>query len=303
MATELFLKQIEDGFADPVYVLKYTDSFFYYETTKLIKNYCKSKDFDVQIYDLDSKDDKVNIADIVDELNGELLFCPRKCLILRNFQKIKKKELERLTLYCKKPSQSSVLFIFTAIASKNTYPPPAPAPSIAPAHEITLDLKLKKDVPQWISNRAKQKGIRLSKDATEYLIELCEIDGLTAIDNQLEKLSLTGIKDITNETIDDVFFGSSGANAFTVSDALLKGNINNALDAFEQIKDDDSTMFFGALNSQITRRSSSFDNNRLALCYEILLDTMIKTRTANKNYPLELMLVKLHKALHSKEKE
>jgi DNA polymerase III subunit delta len=85
-----------------------------------------------------------------------------------------------------------------------------------------------KQLPAWISQRAKMQGLLIAPDAAQLLAEYTE-GNLQAAAQEIEKLSLSGYDKIDRQIIDSFVSDQGCFNAFDLVDQALSGNSSQVL--------------------------------------------------------------------------
>lgn len=85
-----------------------------------------------------------------------------------------------------------------------------------------------RELPRWVSDRARRHGIRLTRSAVELLAERAE-GNLLAVDQELAKLALTGGQEVDESDVAAAVGDSSRFDVFRLTDSMLAGDTRRAL--------------------------------------------------------------------------
>lgn len=295
MSFQTFLKEIEKGFPSPVYVFYASDPFFHKEAIDAIKSAIPEteRDFNLHIFDLSlSGDENVTIEKIISVVNTGSFFGGRRfTVLLGNLQKLTKKDLEQLNVYISGPAPNSVfILLHTGVFSKEG------RDKFRTLRPVALDIR-ESEMPDWIKQRARIKGIELSDDVSEYLIGLIgpEIGLLSA---ELDKLALLGKKGININDIHDIVTGMRLYGIFDLVNALKAKNAEKVFSVYKTLRDNaDDYSLIGALNWHYGRnlqstRNYSEDEYCLKV-FELLNKIDIDIKSSGRTFPMEYLLIKL----------
>lgn len=293
MSFRNLLDEIKKGLPLQSYLLNSTDRFLHVEAVSLIKGLVcpEALDFNFQSFDmLASEQEKTAFEQILDELNTVPFFSGRKYVVLDNSQKLAKKELKKLEGYLESPSRSSVLVLLHEGSLKKDV-----KESYKGVRQISLDIR-EGDMPAWLVEKATLKGLRLSKDAAQYLLAVIGPD-LGMLSTELEKLALVGKPEIEKEDIAEIIEGKRSFGAFDLINAIRGRDKERVFRIYSILREtEEPYALLGALNWQYAQllRGDNSPNERSYL-YEVFsllnsADLGIKT---GGFYPFELLLAKL----------
>lgn len=124
----------------------------------------------------------------------------RRLVIAREIEALKAADLEELVAYLRSPSPTTCLLM---IANQPRYDKKSvTVPVEANGAVVRVYSILDRDVPAWIDNWARQRGLSIQRDAAQYVWQILGND-LQAITNELRKATIY-IKDRKNITFEDV---------------------------------------------------------------------------------------------------
>ncbi len=280
MGIEELIEEKNNNFPERVYVLFYNDEFFIRSSLKVIAG--GSDKNKVEMYDLEEKQD---IKLIAGSLNMPALFSTSKYVVITNFQKIKKNGLEIIEQYLKNPSPTAVLFLYVYGEGKKLR-------NLKGKSVKTIDLVLKKgEITRWLKERAAWRSFILDSDAVSYLKEFFD-ENLSMLDNEIEKLSLLGHKKVTKDILLESFYGTKTINAFSLPEAIVKGERAKALSLYSQIREkSDPLMILGAINWKVSTVGTK--DRKSFKVYETLINTELNLKQTSLEYPLEMLIAEL----------
>ncbi len=227
-----FLRQFDKGVIRPLYLFQGQESFLIEEAIEHVEqtliqaqtadfNYDKFSGKDVQIGDL------VALAQTIPFLSKWRL------IILTDLHEMTLQNQNQMIPYLSNPSQTTCLIITTEekLDSRTKF-----AQTLNQHAEIVQFWKLfDRDVPRWISTRAKRYGYTISLQAAAYLVDLVGND-LRQLDNELKKIiAYSGTEEISLDTVQQVVGDIREHDIFELVDAISEGNITEALRILNQL--------------------------------------------------------------------
>ncbi|MEW6571062.1 MAG: DNA polymerase III subunit delta [Nitrospirota bacterium] len=280
---------------DPVYLLYAADPFLCREAiseiTKLVP--VEEREFNLHLFDLTSPGEEDTTFDqVLTIVNTVSFFGSRRFTIaISNLQKLSKKEIEKLGTYISNPAPNSVLFLFHEGVLKKEM-----RDKFKKIKSLPLDMK-EADIPQWIKQKVSTKGVKLSNEAVEYLMDLTGTD-LGLLSSEIEKISLVGKKRVEVDDISDIVTGMKIRNVFDLVDALRKKDAESVFKIYRTLKNSsEDYSLVGALNWQYGRRLrpdlSPSEKKYYLHVFELLKDADIDMKSSGRNFPLEYLLFKL----------
>lgn len=217
MLNEKFHKELKKGLPNFLYFLWSKESFFLEEalaeaTDVVIASHQKDFNYDV-FYPSASP------REILDTALTLPFLAPRRLVVLKDFHEFSKPQIEVLNSYFKKPCETTCMLI---LSNKE------------PESDLNIvryiyPLRIKEsDIPAWLKEAADKKGIKLSKEAVDYLIESVGHD-VGALVMEIEKLTLSGVKTIEGKDVISSTGMMRGYIPFDLVDALIAGKKTKAL--------------------------------------------------------------------------
>src|SRR5512139_2446126 len=97
MSTRQFQQELEKGLPSPAYLLHSTDDFLLYEVLSAIRDQVGAADsFNFDLFDCESPDHPLRGEVVADILNTLPFLSSRRTVIMRNVQKLSKKETAKV---------------------------------------------------------------------------------------------------------------------------------------------------------------------------------------------------------------
>jgi DNA polymerase-3 subunit delta len=295
MSIKQFDQELSKGLPSPAYLLYSSEDFLLYEALSAIRERVAGDNdaFNFDAFDMKSSDDTKPAEQIIDILNTLPFLSEKRAVVIQNIQKIPKKDIKKIEDYISNPSASSLLvMLFEGSAPKLFDPALKNIKTIA----VTVP---EKDIPLWIKERAKKKGIDITERAIEYLINSAGTD-LGMLYSEIEKFSTwntAGAIDL--DDIKGIVYSGAEYSAFDLVNALRAKNAKEVFRIFENVgKNTEPQMLLGALNWQYANLQSRDQSNdkkarqrfRRIFCLLHKADADIKT---SHSHVMEDLLVKL----------
>lgn len=290
MSMQGFFKELQSGLKSPAYLLHAEDPYLLKEALLAAKNSVpeEERDFLFQSFDMAdaSSAEPPSVEHVLDALNTvPFLMGGRRVIALEGAEKIPSKGLKPVAGYLSKPSPDSVfLLLFSGTPKK-----PA-LEALRGAKAIALDIR-ERDLPAWLRERARQKGLVLSPGAVEYLIGTVGPEpGL--LSSEVEKLSMSGRKKLEKEYLVEMVRGSGDYNVFDLIDALRAGDADRVFRIYASLSETQEPYgLLGALNWHYSRRRKDGEDRARVFALLNEADTMLKS--SGGAYPMEYLLVRL----------
>jgi len=293
MSYKNLLDEIKKGLPSQSYLLNSSDRFLHAEAVSLIKGLVPpgELDFNFQSFDiLASGQEKTAFDQILDVLNTVPFFGGRKYVVIENSQKIAKKDLKKLETYLQSPSGSSVLVLLYEGSLKKDA-----KEGFRGVKQISLDIR-EGDMPAWIVEKARLKGLNLSGDAAQYLLAVIGPD-LGMLSTEIEKLTLVGKPEIEKGDIAEIIEGKRIFNAFDLINAIRDRDKEKVFRIYSILRETEEPYgLLGALNWQYAQmlgeKNSPKERIYLYEIFRLLNSADLGIKTGGF-YPFELLLVKL----------
>jgi len=239
MLNERFIRELKKGLPSPFYFLWSKEHLFLEEAlTEAVEVVIgpHQKDFNYDVfYPSATPQEILNIAYTVP------LLAPRRLVVLKDFHEFPTSHIESLIPYLKRPCDTTCMLILSIKEPKLNI-------DVTPN---TYSFRIREnDIPAWLRQKADKKGIKLSEDAIEYLIESVGPDiGLLSM--EIEKLALSGLKTIEAGDIISSTGMIRGYVSFDLVEALIEGQKAKAFRILNTILERgsaDAPAVLGALN-------------------------------------------------------
>lgn len=291
MSIKQFQQELVKELPSPVYLFYSSEDFLLYEALASIKDRYQGADaFNFDVFDIKSPDDTKPVEQIVDILNTLPFLSERRVVVIQNIQKIPKKDAKKIEDYIANPSNTSLLVMLFGGASPKLFEE-AVAKNLK---AIAINVH-EKDIPLWIKEMAKRKGVEFTDRAVEYLINCVGTD-LGMLSAEIEKFSFWNTSMVDIDDVKGMVYAGAEYSAFDLVNALRSKDKREVFRIFENVnKNAEPQMLLGALNWQYANllsrsqgREEKFFNRIFGLLHEA--DAGIKT---SRNYVMEDLLIKL----------
>lgn len=296
MSYRNFLDEAGKGFPSSNYLLASSDPFLHSEAVSLIKAQIppEERDFSFHSFDLVSTgNESVPFEQILDVLNTVPFFGGRKHIVVENFQKLLKKEFKKLEQYLQNPSESSCLILLNFGQIKKEA-----KDKLKSVKQILLDIS-EREIPSWLKQKAKAKGLTISDSAAEYLLGTIGPD-LGMLSSEIDKCTLIGKTSVDKKDIIDIIEGKRTYNAFDLVNAINAGDAEKAFRIYAILREtEEPYSLLGALNWQYGRfmvgRDTPRDKKQNYHVFNILHEADVQIKSSGSFYPVELLLARLLK--------
>ncbi len=219
--------EIDKGLPGPLYYLWSEESCFLEDALSAYVDVVISShpaDFNYDTFDASAP-----VQEIVNSASTLPFMAPRRLVVIKDFQEFKAPAIKTLRKYLDAPSDTTCMLILSRKAARATLK--------VKWKSIGLNIK-EWEIPAWLRQAAATRGLKLSNDAVDYLIEFIgnEIGMLLM---EVEKLALSGKKTITGEDITASTGMMRKYTTFDLIDSIIAGQTARA---FRILK----TMFGGS---------------------------------------------------------
>ncbi|MCX5717536.1 MAG: DNA polymerase III subunit delta [Nitrospirae bacterium] len=293
MSFKTFLQEIDKGLTSPAYLLYADNEYMIEEALSSVKKTIPETEmpFNFNVFDMDSSDSIPTAGEITDTLNTVSFFGGRRHVVVKNLQKISAKEFKKFQSYVANPSPNSVfLMSYTGILKKGM------KESTKGLKSICLDIR-ENDLPVWIKEKIRQKGIAIKDDALGYLIGVVG-DDIGLLSSEIEKLASFGNETITITGIKEIVEGSRDYSVFDLTNALREKNVEKVFRIYRTLSETTEPYnLLGAINWQYSKMSLQANDTRqrkdFSRAFKLLNDADIQIKTSGGTYPMEHLLVRL----------
>lgn len=190
-----------------------------------------SRDFNFDIFEGGTLD----VRKVADVIGTFPVFAPRRVVLIRNAQELKKDESDRLAGLLSKVPETTDLII-TAEKSDGRTGFWQTVSKTAKVREFKpLDSR---EAPRWITDEAAHAGYRIRFEAAQWIAAAVGSD-LTALQSTLEKLYLLkgNEKEITLKDVESAVTAVSWKNIFELTESVGVRNLGRALDLFRKMEE------------------------------------------------------------------
>ena len=289
------MNETRKGLPSPLYLFYTSEPFLHREVLAAIRELVPvaERDFNLHVFDLlNQGDENLPLERILDVVNTVSFFGGRRFTVLiGNIQKFVKKDIEKLQAYASKPAENSVFVILHCGEMKKEA-----REKFKVFRPVSIDVR-ESEIPQWIKQRVRAKGIDFSDEAVEYLISLVGND-LGLLSAEIEKIAFVGQKRIDLDDISDIVAGGRQFGIFDLVNALKAQDADSVFRIYKSLKEtSDDYGLIGALNWQYGRLShekmSRQDQEYLLNVFGLLNQADIEIKSSGRNFPMEYLLIKL----------
>jgi DNA polymerase-3 subunit delta len=226
MSNKALQKELERGLPDPLYCFWSEEAFFLDEAlSKAVKAVLAGGP---EAFNLDIFYPSSAPQDILDALTTLPLMTQRRLIVIKDYHQLSKPALEALTPYFSKPYETACLLILSQKKPK--------LPSDFKWKVFPLDIR-EAELSAWLKSAAKEKGVQMSDDAIESLIEfagndigalLMEVEKLKAMGGRISskevESSISSMREFTAFDLIEAITAGENARAFNILKAILAGN-------------------------------------------------------------------------------
>lgn len=294
MNIKQFQQELSKKFPSPAYLFFSSDDFLLYEARTSIKDNYLSDAFNFDVFDANSPEGSKPMEQIIDILNTLPFLSGRRVVVIENTQKLTKKDIKKLDGYLSNPANTSLLIMLY----EGTSPKLFDASVLKNIRAIGLNVQ-EKDIPAWIRDTSKRKGIEFTDRAIEYLISCVGTD-MGMLYSEIEKFSSWSTGKIGIDDIKEMVYAGVEYSAFDLFNALKRKETAEVFRIFENMgKNTESQMLLGALNWQyasLQSRSSGHKDERFYRTVFKLLHKADASLKTSHSYVVEDLLMRLLKA-------
>lgn len=218
----------------PIYIVAGDETLVIEESCDLIRSAAKKNGFeDREIYHVDNQFDWSTLLQISQSLS---LFGSKRLIELRLNNKVNDKGRKALVEYAEHPSDADILLIISPKIERSTqkakwFTKLTKAGCFVQAWPVNST-----QLPRWLIQRAKRKGLTLNQDAVELLSSRVE-GNLLAAAQEIEKLALlTDDGNIDGHLVAQSVANSSRYDVYDLVDKALIGDSRNATRTLSGLK-------------------------------------------------------------------
>jgi DNA polymerase-3 subunit delta len=269
MLNKTLQKEFESGLPSPLYYLWSEESCFLEEALSgFVKTVMTSgpTDFNYDVFDSSSRP-----QEIVDAALTLPVMAKRRLVVLKDFHELPASAVQALTPYLNGPSIDTCMVVLSRKAPK----------AALKFNWKVYSLNIKEwDIPAWLRSYAAGKGIRVSADAVELLIEFVGHD-IGLLISEIEKLALSGSGAVTGKDIMSSTSSLRKYTSFDLVDTLIAGQKTRAFRILKIMLSGnafDAPVILGTLNWHFKQFYTLWRNNgqRPAKMREKTYRTLVK---------------------------
>ncbi len=239
MLNKSLSKEFANGLPGTLYYLWSEESCFLEEAlSKVIEIIIDpgTRDFNYDLFDSSSEP-----QGIIDASSTLPFMTQRRLVVIKDFHLFKAPEIKKLITCLNDLPESTCMVVLSQ---------KAPRASLK-ADWKTFSLNIKEyDVPVWLKQKAAEKGIKLTDDAVDNLIDFVGYEiGLLLM--EIEKLSLAGNKTVTGKDIVSTTSMMRNYTPFDLLDSLISARKSRAFSILKTILEKnamEATIILGTLN-------------------------------------------------------
>lgn len=285
MSRKQFQQEIDRGLPHGMYLLSASDAFLLYDALNDIKTALGGDDpFAIEVFDLAFPEDCPPLAQIIDILRTVPFFVSRKTAVIRNLQKLSKKDAPKIEEYLLSPSPSTCLIMLhEGVAPKMLNPS-----ALKGAKAISLSIA-DREIPAWVQERARMRGVELTERAIDYFVSAVGTD-LGLLQAEIDKFQHAGVSGkVDVDTVREVVYAGAEYGTFDLINALDSGDLRKTFRRYESVRRTaDPQMILGALNWHYAKRGARQGVSVMPLLHEA--DIAIKS---SRQHVIENLLYQL----------
>jgi DNA polymerase-3 subunit delta len=291
MSMKHFIKEVEKGLESPVYFLYADDPFLLKEASVMGAGIIPEGEraFSVTVFDLDSIDETPPLEQILDVANTPPFMAGKRVVAIENVQELAKKDMGSLEAYVSNPFPSTILILLHQGNPKAQW-----KDLMKKTKAVLLDIR-QQDLPFWIKEKARQKGLDITQNAIEYLLGMIGPD-VGLISSELEKFTLIGKSFIDTGDIAPLVRSGSDYDVFDLVNALRDKDAKKVFRVAKNLQETQEPYgLLGAINWHYTRMSSG-DKGRTSYydrVFQVLNEADVRIKTSGGTFPLEYLLIRL----------
>jgi len=294
MSIKHFILETSKGLTSPAYFLYAEDAYLLKEAGLMVRDLVPhtERNFSFDIFDMDGIDEIPPFEQILDVVNTIPFMGRRRVVILENIQELAKKEMPPLVSYLENPSPYSLLILLHRGNPKAYW-----KELMRKIKAIPLDIR-SQEVPLWVREKARQKGLDITHDAIEYLVGVLGPD-VGLLSSELEKLALIGKGHIDTQDIKSIVRGDGDFDVFDLVNALRDKDTDKVFQVARVLQaTQESYGLLGAINWHYTRMAMREQGRKAyySRVFQLLNEADIGIKTSGGTFPLEYLLVRLLQA-------
>jgi DNA polymerase-3 subunit delta len=291
MSIKHFIVETGKGLVSPAYFLYAEDAYLLKEAGLMAGELVPQaeRDFSFDIFDMDGIDEIPPLEQIIDVINTIPFMGKRRVVVLENVQELTKKEMPPLVNYLENPSPYSLLILLHKGNPKTHW-----KELMRKVKAIPLDIR-PQEIPLWIREKVRQKGLDITHDAIEYLMGVLGPD-VGLLSSEVEKLALIGKRHVDAQDIKSIVRGSGDYDVFDLVNALRDKDTDRVFRVARVLQaTQESYGLLGAINWHYSRMAAREQGRRsyYAMVFALLNEADIRIKTSGGTFPLEYLLIRL----------
>ena len=238
MPNKALLKEFQKGLPGALYFLWSDEAYFLDEALSKFTEVVLGSgpaDFNYDVFYPSSP-----AAEIVNAAATLPFMAKRRLLVLKDFHMLNAAAVKALKPYFREPAESTCMLILS---------------QKAPSSSLDIDWKIyplninERDIPEWVRQAALKKGIRLTGDAIDHLIDYVGYE-IGPLIMEIEKLSLLGKNTVSSKDLVDSVSMMREYSTFDLVDSLVSGESARAFSILKTLFSgrSDAPAIIGTLN-------------------------------------------------------
>ena len=234
----------------PFYIISGDEPLLVQEACDQIRRACKH--YGIEERELMHADANFDWGTLIDQANAMSLFSSRRLIEVRIANGKPSDKGKALLEILAHPNPDNVILVVTPrldpATQKTKWFKELEAAGVAVA-VWPID---RNQLPGWLQHRIQSAGMSASQDAVALFAQKIEGNLLAGV-QEIEKIRMMGIQQISAELIEEVTADSARYDAFTLADSCLMGNIGDASRILSHLKAEghEPIMILGALVRKI----------------------------------------------------
>ncbi len=233
VTSQQFYSDLNKKLISPIYFLAGEEAYEQDEALKSIEKALSADSLNREVF----FGNESKIEEILSAYQTAPFLGDRRLVIVKNANKIRANDIEKLTAYLAAPVSSTCLvLIWPERITKDTKAKDLIDLTESAGTFIEFKKRYDRELPSWISEKAAQKGKKIDYTASQLLIEESG-SSLLDLTNEIEKLDLfTGkIREITADDVEMLSGHTKNANLNLLAEVLETRNLNLSLKIIEEL--------------------------------------------------------------------
>lgn len=232
-----FLKEVLSAKVKSLYILEGQENYLKQLALNFVLEKLISKDFselNITYFENPNIIDMTDAAQTLPIMSDYRAIVVRGCSLFESVGKSSESDVDNFITFAENISDSTILFILIdKIDSRKK------SSKLFKNNVVNFKPFTDSEAQKWIISEAKKENKILSFQNAQKIIFKCGIDAAT-LKNEIDKLIAYNLEsdEITAESIDDICSSSISYSAFNMTDALLAGNIKQAISILKKLLKD-----------------------------------------------------------------